>query len=123
MREGGAELEAREMCAETHMLAHPEGNVEMGLAVDAAAHRVADDVVRRGGAALRGQVVEIEEELLARSVERVFGCRAVLELRVLRRDDLVCPTEEQVPVRARHTEHLGNHRDRDACRYITHEIA
>ncbi len=83
----------------------------------------AHDVVARGGAALLHEIVEVHEEIDPGLIDRLLRRGRVLKVRILRRDDLVGPAEQLVPIGPRHAEHLGDHGDRDLGRDVAHEVA
>src|SRR5215469_16386940 len=63
--------------------------------------------------ALGDQVAEVLKDFHPRLRKRISWVLAALELRIATADDLVGPPEQAWPIGARHSQHLGDHRDRD----------
>src|SRR5262245_39712117 len=92
------------------------------LAVDLAVHDHGEDVVLRILLALLRERREVSEQVFARGVAGLTRGPTVLILGILGRDDLVRPAEQERPVSFGNPEHEGDHRDRDGCRYLGHEV-
>ena len=77
----------------------------------------------RGAARLASTISRkyVNDVCTARSfVSRVRG--AVLEVRILARDDRVRQVEHQLPVLARHADHVGDDGERDGGREVLDEV-
>jgi hypothetical protein len=96
--------------------------VGQGLVVDLPLHDHRQDVVAWIRPALLCQLLEVGEELDARGLGSLVGGASALELRILRRDDLVGPAEEQMPVLFRDAQHERDHGDGDRRGHVGDEV-